>query len=306
MKDKQPPFFRPFLSVVLILPLFFTQPFSCQGREKTGPSSTNRCYQNLAPGWTRGLRVQDVEWDLFVPTRSSETVCLKAMLVLPGWKFPRQDWILKSRLEMLASRDGYVMILPEMGATVYETEYFPETRMRWNSIPGGAFLRDRFVPELQKKYGLLRPEFSNYLLGLSTGGRGVVMVSLQNPGLFRAGAAFSGDFDQTKEPADNLMRNVYGDSVSHGNRWNRTDNPVQEILRTHGDVWTMPLFLAHGQNDPVVPALHSRWMYEVIRKTKGAQFPVVYREKPGAGHTYAFWDSMLDEAFHFLQDPRPE
>lgn len=276
---------------------------ACRGREAIAqPASA--CYAGQPPGWQKDLRVTDVAWDLYVPPEEpGRPVCRRLLLVLPGWKFPRSDWIKKSRLEQLAKAHNYILVLPEMGSTLYESRYFPETSMRWNRLPGGAFLRDVFFPALRQDQGLLLPDHPNYVLGLSTGGRGVVMVALQNPGLFRAGAALSGDFDQTTESSDRLMTAVYGDSRQHRRRWEDTDNPVSEIQKTSGTAWSMPLYIAHGADDRVVPPSHSRWLFDVLRKTKPQGFPVVLHEKPQAGHDYGFWDAELEHVFRFFEGP---
>lgn len=262
------------------------------------------CYTSQPPGWQKDRRVADVSWDLYVPPGDpARPVCHRLILVLPGWKFPRSDWIQKSRLEDLAREHGYILVLPEMGTTLYESQYFPETSMRWNRLPGGAFLRDVFIPTLQREHGLLLPDHPNYLLGLSTGGRGVVMVALQNPGLFRAGAALSGDFDQTTESSDRLMTAVYGDFRQHPRRWVETDNPVAAIQKSSGAAWSMPLYIAHGAEDRIVPPSHSRWLFDAIRKAKPPGFPVVLHEKPKAGHDYGFWSGELEHVFRFFQGP---
>lgn len=281
--------------------LLLVEVMSCKGGEAVAQPA---CYAGLPPGWQRDQHVADVAWDLFVPsTDPGRKDCIRLILVLPGWKFPRGDWIQKSRLEDLAREHHYILVLPEMGTSLYESAYFPETTMRWNSQPGGAFLRDTFIPALQRQHGLLLPELPNYLLGLSTGGRGVVMVALQNPGLFRAGAALSGDFDQTTEPSDRLLSAVYGDYATHQRRWADNDNPVTEILKSSGQAWSMPLFIGHGAADRIVPPSHSRWLFDVLRKTKGPGFPVVLHEKAGAGHDYNFWSGELPAIFGFFASP---
>lgn len=259
-----------------------------------------KCYQFEA-GWQKNQKVNDVFYDIYVPPKSdSKLECQKAVLVLPGWKFSRSDWPEKSELLKIANQHQTILIMPEMFTTIYETEYFNETIMKWNAVAGGQFIRDQFLPALQNK-GLLLKGYKNWAIGLSTGGRGVVMVHLQNPGIFIAGAAFSGDFDQALEPNDNLMRNVYGPYSQFKKRWTGVDNPVAEIERLKGENWTMRLYLSHGQNDRVVQPRHSEWLYNVIKKYKGADFPVIFYLVKSAGHDYKFWNSQLAPAFEFME-----
>jgi hypothetical protein len=60
-------------------------------------------------------------------------------------------------------------------------------------MPGGAWIKEILIPFMRDgdKCGIFNDGNNNFLLGLSTGGRGVALVSCTNPGLFRAGAAHS-------------------------------------------------------------------------------------------------------------------
>ncbi len=281
------------------LALALTLLATCRTSEEA-EAAGKQCYR-LPPGWQKDLKVDDVFYDLFVPAAQPGD-CQRLLLVLPGWKFPRQDWIRKSSLQSMAEKEQMILVLPEMHTTIYESRYYPETIMKWNAVPGGQFLKERFFPELQRRFGLFKPGYENYMLGLSTGGRGVVMLHLQNPGLFKAGAALSGDFDQTLQPKDNLMRNVYGPYQRFQSRWQGEDNPAAVIQKEPGR-WTMPLYLAHGTADRVVPAFHSKWLYTLLVRQKGKDFPVVHRAVKGAGHDYRFWNGELPHVFAFFRDP---
>ncbi|NJK84110.1 MAG: alpha/beta hydrolase, partial [Saprospiraceae bacterium] len=150
------------------------------------------------------------------------------IIVLPGWDFSRKDWCQKSSLCAQALARGYRLILPEMARSVYAAEYYLETRTDWLRYPNKIWCTDSLVPALQQRYGILLPEQKNFVLGLSTGGRGAALLSLALPELFTAAAALSGDFDQTKMPADNLMRGYYGEYSKFPERWKGVDNPVYQ------------------------------------------------------------------------------
>lgn len=116
-----------------------------------------------------------------------------------------------------------------MLTTLYESAYYPETQMKWNPIPGGEFIKNHFIPEIQKRHNLLLPNQNNTLLGLSTGGRGVALIALENPGLFVAGASLSGDFSQENTPDERLMTAVYGSFYQEPLRWKGRDNPMARV-----------------------------------------------------------------------------
>ena len=214
----------------------------------------------------------------------------RVLVLLPGWNYSRRCWCDSSRVCSLALAKGYRLILVEMGKSIYASDVFPETRADWRHYPTLRTLIDTVFPALLEK-GFLWSGRS-YLLGLSTGGRGVVMILAHTGRLFRAGAALSGDFDPHLDPKDRLLTGWYG---PYGPRWENVDNPLSLSERLQ-----VPLFLAHGQNDPFVPHLHSRRLYQHLQK-KRPDLTVVYREVPHAGHDFTFWEQAGEWALEFFE-----
>lgn len=243
-------------------------------------------------GWQKNLKIDDIPYDIYIP----KTYQKKALLVLPGWNYPRNSWIENSQLVEYADKYGYALILPEMLKTLYESSYYPETEMKWYKIPGGEFIKTRFIPGIQKKHNLLLPGENNTLLGLSTGGRGVALIALENPGLFVAGASLSGDFSQENTPDDRLMTAVYGDFKNFPARWQGRDNPMARAAE-----WKMPLYLAHGIADDIVPEAQSRLFYQALIGYHGNKIIIEYHPIKNAGHDYKFWGGQLPEVFKFLE-----
>jgi S-formylglutathione hydrolase FrmB len=248
-------------------------------------------------GWNKNLKVDNVLYDLYIPPNygNNSSYILPCLLVLPGWDFPRTSWIENSKLVEYANKYGYALILPEMGKTLYESSYYPETQLKWNQIPGGKFIKERFIPEIQKRHNLLKQGQHNTLLGLSTGGRGIALIALENPDLFVAGGSLSGDFSQENTPKDRLMTAVYGSFNVFPERWQGKDNPQARVSE-----WKMPVYLAHGTVDDIVPESQSRLFYEALVKYRGNQIPVQYKAVKGAGHDYKFWGGQLEEVFEFF------
>lgn len=235
------------------------------------------------------IQVEGVDVDVIIPMGDVRGT----VLVLPGWNFPRDSWRKNSRIEKMAEKAGLILVLPEMGKTLYETEYFPETQMKWNPLPGAVFVKQKLLPELQTRYSILKPGQKNFLIGLSTGGRGVAVTSLDNPGLFTAGAAFSGDYAQEKMKQERINAAVFGPYDAFASRWTGRDNP-----NARASEWTMPLYLSHGLNDAVVPPEQTQIFGDAIRAKNPAL--AEFHLKAGFGHDYRFWDSELEPAFRFF------
>lgn len=244
------------------------------------------------PSEDRGLTLILV--DVYVPDDPSFN---GDILVLPGWNFPRDDWYRRTDIRSFADKKSFRLIFPDMGKTLYESRYYPETKMKWAATPGGRWVKECLIPAMQKR-GLLLPGGKNYLLGLSTGGRGVALVSLGNPGLFRAGASLSGDFDQSAIPGDRLMTAVYGPFARFRDRWIGEDNAQKRIAE-----WKMPVYLSHGRMDRVVPFSQTETFYRALRKA-WPDLTVVFHDPDGAGHDYAYWGSELGPVFDFFLSVR--
>jgi len=251
-------------------------------------------------GWNKNLTVDDVPYDLYIPPNYGQDATtdrrLPCILVLPGWDYPRTQWVEDTPLVEYADRYGYALILPEMLVTVYESAYYRETSMKWNPIPGGQFIKEHFIPTIQQRHHLLQPGQHNTLLGFSTGGRGVALIALENPELFVAGASLAGDFSQENTPNDNLMTAVYGSFAEFPDRWTGRDNPQARVAEL-----TMPLYLAHGTADAIVPAEQSRLFYQALISHHGENLPLEYQEVPGAGHHGQFLTEQLPNVFEFFQ-----
>jgi len=277
-------------------------PTSDKPPPQTRPASPkNKKLTQATPGWNRNLTVDDVPYDLYIPPHygtRDRTRHLPCLLVLPGWNFPRTSWVENTNLVDYADRYGYALLLPEMGKTLYESQYYPETQLKWNPVPGGKFIKTRFIPKIQQRHNLLHPSQYNIMLGLSTGGRGVVLIALENPGLFVAGASLSGDFSQENTPTDRLMTAVYGSFSTFRDRWQSQDNPQARATE-----WQMPLYLAHGTADTIVPEEQSRLFYDALIKQH--QQNIEYNSVKGAGHDYTFWGGQLEHVFKFLDKDWP-
>jgi S-formylglutathione hydrolase FrmB len=233
--------------------------------------------------------------DIYIPSSDKIT---GDVLVLPGWKYSRTRWHKETEITRYADTFGFRLVFPDMSVSSYESEYYPETTMKWARTPGGEWVRSVLLAGLSSEFGIFEKGGNNFLLGLSTGGRGVLLVALQNPGLFSGGATLSGDCDQSLMPGDNLMRALYGNYKEHTSRWETVDNPIHDILKGK---WTIPLYIGHGKKDAVSPFDQSLLLYQTIR-IKNPKLQCEFNAPDRAGHNFEYWKSEIPPVMKFFRD----
>jgi S-formylglutathione hydrolase FrmB len=216
-------------------------------------------------------------------------------LVLPGWNFQQNDICEKSNFCSFFSDKGYALILPNMLKSVYSSKLYNETRKDWLQYPTLPWLTDSLIPFIQKKYNLINNSQNNYLFGISTGGRGVAAVATHTGNLFKAGAALSGDYNQLLDLNDNLMRGYYGEYAKFSERWKGEDNPYLNANKIE-----IPLFLAHGKSDNIVPVQQTIEFYKELQRIN-PKLQHILNLKDSASHNYNFWGSEYPNVLEFFE-----
>lgn len=232
--------------------------------------------------------ISGVEVDVLIPKEHKAD-----LLVLPGWNFSRKKAFGAISLTQVLLDKGYRLIMPEMGKSVYATHYFPETRKDWIKYPTLTWLTDTMMPLLQNDYGILREGERNFIAGISTGGRGVALVAARKP-VFIAGAALSGDYDQTLMPGDNLMKGTYGEYSKFEERWRTVDNPSAQVEKIK-----MAFYLGHGEKDKVVPVQQTKLYYEKLHAAHPGLHIVLHIDD-NTGHDPVYWLSEMDDVLDFF------
>lgn len=213
------------------------------------------------------------------------------ILLLPGWNYPIEHWSDSTKVLELARREGYNLVMPDMGKTIYHQRVYPETRSDWKGEATRSWIYDTLIPFIQGKTGLLLTGDPNFILGISTGGRGAVIIGFEQKGRFKAIASLSGDFDQSAFPQDNLYKGYFGSAEQFPERYKEKENPCTFISEDNP-----ALMLVHGKDDQIVPAMHSTHFYKRLKENKGHQLRLVN----GQGHQYTFWNSEMEAVFSFF------
>ncbi len=221
------------------------------------------------------------------------------LLILQGWNFPISSWCDSSSLCEKALAEGYALVCPDMGKSIYTRRIYPETRADWLKYPTRKWMTHELIPFLQKERNLFLGVNDNFVVGLSTGGRGALLVAMDLPEVFDGTACLSGDFDQSKYPNDNLFKGFLGKMDEYPERWTGDENPMSFI-----DTYNIPTYIGHGINDKIVPTAHASELYEAIKKQGNCK--VKLNMEQNAGHNYAYWDSEVDKLLEFFASAMEE
>ncbi len=232
--------------------------------------------------------------DIFIPHNEK---IIGDILVLPGWSFARARWHRETSIVQHAEQFGFRLVFPEMGVTIYESEYFPESWRKWGPVPGGKWIAEIFIPLMQEQYGLFLKGNRNYVMGLSTGGRGAVLCCIQNPKLFTAAASLSGDFNQHAMPKDRLMAAIYGPCEKFSDRWREVDNP-ETVAREKK--WRTPLYIGHGKMDTVTPFNQSESFFRAVSESN-PKLKLVFNAPEEMGHDFTYWDAEVKPVLEFFR-----
>lgn len=198
---------------------------------------------------------------------------LKGMiLLLPGWNLPDVDWSAKTSVCSKALSKNFGLVFVEMGKSVYMDSLYPSMRKDYLFYPTRTWLWDTVIKPLQQ-YGWFTPGSASFVLGLSTGARGALILGIENSCCIRAVAGLSGDYNPLLDTKDGLMVNTLGEYDKNAFRWRGTNNISlrSEELRCH-------VFLAHGENDQIVPIAQTLDLWNRLDKLKVEKSTMPYKK----------------------------
>jgi S-formylglutathione hydrolase FrmB len=226
-----------------------------------------------------------------VDVRTPKGATRADVLVLPGWNFAAADWGKHTPLYRYADSLGLRLVMPEMRTSIYASRFYPETKAGYRIAPTLTWVTDTLLTALASE-GILARGGRNFLLGLSTGARGVVRVAWATDSLFTAGAALSGDYAHL-DTTDKLLIQSYGPYSKFRARW-ALDEPILGAATIR-----VPLYLAHGEADRVVPHRHTVQLGIALRVARGDSAGTVVIRR-GAGHDWAYWSTDLLPALSWM------
>jgi len=260
-----------------------------------------------------------VRVEIKVSNYVGSTIPRKMLLLLPGWNFADTQWCTRTRVCEEASKKGFDVMLVEMGKSVYMDSVYPQMRADYRLFPTRIWLWDSVLQPLQSRgsftdqgipedpietatgkvlYQSLELPIPSFVMGLSTGARGALLLALEHPEAFKGCAGLSGDYNPLLMTNDNLMINCLGKYEAFPWRWRGMNN-----IQLRVDSMAVPMYLAHGMADKVVGSNQTESLIKALESSKQFQLRasnhtkthknsslVRYKMTKDAGHDYAFWN----------------
>lgn len=219
------------------------------------------------------------------------------VIALHGWGHSPDLYRDKGNLALLADRHGLVIAVPDLGKTVYETAFYPESKKRWGAIPGTRFVGEVLLPALRAQLDVSPERAKTAIVGYSTGGRGALLVASAYPEFAFAGS-LSGTFElmtlRPKEGEYKIHALIYGPRDRFPERWTRDNGVAPERLAGLGGT---ALFAGHGLKDKVVRPDQLEALRAALAKT--ALTHTITTAEAGA-HDWAFWNAQSEPLFAAL------
>jgi len=239
------------------LVLLFTMTLACGGeqvRREYFRGGLEPYRGDITPGqWMRdipleyldGGTVKTARIQIYFPKDYRRGVTKRTLIALHNTGSDQLEWERNSRIAGYANAQGFVVVCPGMGTTIYETSYYPETTRKWDGIPGGKWVGEVLISFIRSRFSLAMDRRHTGIMGISSGARGAILVAAKYPEIFGAAAGLSGYYDSLSMTKSSLLTAVYGDHGKFSDRWKNDDNII-EMSRSLKDT---PVFIAHGKDD---------------------------------------------------------
>ncbi|MGB4269572.1 MAG: prolyl oligopeptidase family serine peptidase [Spirochaetota bacterium] len=229
-------------------------------------------------------------------SKSSRTI-----IALHDYEGSMNSWQNNTNITYYANMYNMVIVCPNMPRTVYESQFFDETTVKWNEMPAALWIGTILIPYLKNTAGLKIDKDSLGVCGFSIGARGALRIGELFSDTVGAIACLSGYYDMLSHVKNYMFVAVYGKYNDNPQRWAAFDNAIDDAK----NLKSVAVFLAHGNKDSRVP-MEQSFMLAVKLKQLQKEYKNGYNftfvEKKYKMHDWNFCQSVLPEMMAFFND----
>jgi S-formylglutathione hydrolase FrmB len=212
------------------------------------------------------------------------------LYLLHGWQGDETNFVSLTHLVEDASAYRLIVVTPRA-----ENSWYVNSATRAQDRYADYVVHD-LIAEVDAHYRTIASPQQRAVAGISMGGYGAMLFSLQHPGAFAFAASISGAFagpsgiesvmPQLKPSTDE----TFGAEGSATRRQNNVDRLIGAVDHAQQPYF----FLECGASDPLLPSNR-----RVVEELSSHGFVYEYHELPGA-HTWPFWSEALPTMLEVL------
>ncbi|MEW6527117.1 MAG: prolyl oligopeptidase family serine peptidase [Spirochaetota bacterium] len=229
-------------------------------------------------------------------SKSSRTI-----IALHDYDGSMNSWQNNTNITYYANMYNMVIVCPNMPRTVYESQFFDETTVKWNEMPAALWIGTMLIPYLKNTVGLKIDKDSLGVCGFSIGARGALRIGELFSDTVGAIACLSGYYDMLSHVKNYMFVSVYGKYNDNPQRWAAFDNAIDDAK----NLKSVAVFLAHGNKDSRVP-MEQSFMLAVklkqLQKEYKSGYNFTFVEKKYKMHDWNFCQSILPEMMAFFNE----
>lgn len=225
----------------------------------------------------------------------------RVIIALHDYDGSMNSWQNTTNIAYYANMYSMVIVCPNMPRTVYESQFFDETTIRWNEMPATLWIGKILIPYLKNTVGLKIGKASLGVCGFSIGARGALRIGELYSDSVGAIACLSGYYDILSYTNNSMFVAVYGKYNDNAQRWAAVDNAIDDAKKLKD----VAVFLAHGNKDSRVPMEQSFMLALKLKQLQKKQkdgYNFTFVEKKYKMHDWNFCQSVLPEMMAFFNE----
>ncbi|PKL18010.1 MAG: hypothetical protein CVV49_08020 [Spirochaetae bacterium HGW-Spirochaetae-5] len=291
-----------------ILFLFFLSAAAALSAADTDYSS------QIQPGkWLRNVIVKteymgetsSAKIQIYFPKSYSKGKKFRTIITLHQYDNNERDWENGASIESYANKYNMIIVSPDMGKSVYETSFYPETTHKWNVVPGGKFVGETLIKFLNDTFSLSLKKQNTGIAGIVAGAHGAILIPCHYPDKFGAAAGISGYYDPTIMQNSRMIEAVYGSYKNFQTRWENDDNPLMLADRLKG----VHIYLYHGLKQDAYQPGQSRIMaikLKQLQKKSPDDYSVTYKDNKTGLYGWTSWRGQISDMMDFMNEKLAE
>ncbi len=288
-------------AILFLLTLYFpaTAEIDYSSQIQPGRWLRNIVVETEQNGETSSAKIQ-----IFFPKGYVKGKTHRTLIALHQMDINERDWENGAAIESHANKYNIAIVCPNMGKSVHESSYYPETSYKWNVVPGGKFTGETLIKFLNANFSLATGKEYTAIAGVVAGAHGAILTACHFPDKFTAAAGISGFYDPASLQNGRMIEAVYGSYRNFPDRWEKGDNPLflaEKLKDVH-------VYLYHGLRQDAYKPEQSRLMAIKLKQLqkKSDKYSIVYKDNKNGAYGWSSWRQQVPDMMDFMNEKLKE